>query len=170
MYLFNEFILDKFFRLSLRLTQLEAKIIINKLSKVLEDIFLIRATNEALQFNMKWLEDFGGCCKNIKNEIIFDSEVFITKYLNKNSKMSEKLLFITKLEELRTKKLEDMRYQIHGHDFIELLCFYIRPYLTKEIKNSYNSEIIARNLLVSIHADYLMQETLFQKLLARLSN
>lgn len=84
--------------------------------------------------------------------------------------MSEKLLFITKLEELRIRKLKDMRYQIHGHDFIELLCLYIRPYLRKEIRNSYNSEILAGSLLGCVDADYLMQETLFQKLVARMNN
>jgi glycerol-3-phosphate responsive antiterminator len=170
MYLFNEFILDKFFRLSLRLTKLEAKTVLNKLSQILEEVFLIRATNEALLLNMEWLQDFGGCCQIHKNEIRFDSGIFIQKYLNKNSKMSEKLLFITKLEELRTKKLKDRRYQIHGHDFIELLCLYIRPYLRKEIKNSYNSEILAGGLLGCVDADYLMQETLFQKLFERMNN
>lgn len=170
MYLFNEFILDKFFRLSLRLTKLEAKTVLTKLSQILEEVFLIRATNEALLFNMEWLQDFGGCCQINKNEIKFDSEKFIQKYLNKNSKMSEHILFITKLKELRTKKLKDTRYQIHGHDFIELLCLYIRPYLRKEIKNSYNSEILAGGLLGCVDADYLMQETLFQKLFERMNN
>ena len=169
-YLLNEFILDKFLRLSLRLTEVEAKKIISTLSQILEEIFLIRATNEALQLNMRWLEDFGGCCQVKKNQVIFDSETFIQKYLNKNSKMSEKLLFVNKLKELRTKKLQDMRYQIHGHDFIELLCWFIRPYLRKEIRTSYNSEILAGSLLGCVDADYLAQETLFQKLLTRMGN
>lgn len=169
-YLLNEFILDKFLRLSLRLTELDAKRIINTLSEMLKEIFVIRATNEALQLNMRWLEDFGGCCQVKKNQVIFDSETFIQKYLNKNSRMSEKSLFITTLEELRTKKLKDIRYQIHGHDFIELLCWFIRPYLRKEIRASYNSEILAGSLLGCVDANYLVQETLFKKLLARMGN
>ena len=102
---------------------------------------------------MRWLDDFGRCCQVKKNTVVFDSEIFIQKYLNKKSKMSEKGLFISKLEELRVKKLKDKRYQIHGHDFTELLCWYIKPYLRKEIRASYNSAILAGSLLGCVDAD-----------------
>lgn len=170
MYLFNEVVLDKCLRLGLRLPQPEAGEILNQVSKVLEDLFLIRATNEALGLNMTWLKNFGDCCKlNKKNQIKFDSKSFITKYLNSNSNRSQESGFITKLEELRAKELIEIRYKIHGHDFTELLCWYIRPYLRNEIRSSYNSEILAGSLLGCIDAEKLAQEGLFQNLLARIS-
>ena len=169
MYLFNEVVLDKCLRLGLRLPQPEAGEILNQVSKVLEDLFLIRATNEALKLNMTWLKNFGDCCKlNKNNQIQFDLKTFITKYLNSNSNHSEESSFITKLQELRAKELIEIRYKIHGHDFTELLCWYIRPYLRKEIRNSYNSEILAGNLLACIDAEKLAKEGLFQQLLARI--
>lgn len=77
-----------------------------------------------------------------------------------------------KIEECLTlfKYIVILRYQIHGHDFIELLCWFIKPYLRREIRNSYNPEILAGSLLGCVDADYLVQETLFQKLLARMGN
>ena len=144
MYLFNEVVLDKYLRLGLRLSQPEAGEILNQVSKALEDLFLIRATNEALELNMTWLKNFGDCCKlnKNKNQVQFELKTFITKYLNSNGNSSQESRFITKLEELRAKQLIEIRYKIHGHDFTELLCWYIRPYLRKEIRNSYNSEIL----------------------------
>ncbi|WP_373526159.1 hypothetical protein [Nostoc sp.] len=170
MYIFNKVVLDKYLRLGLRLSQPEAGEILNQVSKVLEDLFLIRATNEALELNMTWLKKFGDCCKLNKNnnQIQFDLKTFITKYLNSNGNRSQESRFITKLEELRAKELIEIRYKIHGHDFTELLCWYIRPYLREEIRNSYNSEILAGSLLGCIDAEKLAQEGLFQNLLARI--
>lgn len=170
MYLFNEVVLDKYLRLGLRLSQPKAREILNQVSRVLEDLFLIRATNEALELNMTWLEKFGDCCKLNKNnnQIQFELKTFITKYLNSNGNRSQESRFITKLEELRAKELIEIRYKIHGHDFTELLCWYIRHYLRKEIRNSYNSEILAGSLLACIDAEKLAQEGLFQRLLARI--
>ncbi len=102
------------------------------------------------------------------NQIQFDLKTFITKYLNSNGNRSQESIFITKLEELRAKELIEIRYKIHGHDFTELLYWYIRPYLRKEIRNSYNSEILAGSLLAYINAEKLAQEGLFQNLLARI--
>ncbi|AVH72444.1 hypothetical protein [Nostoc sp. 'Lobaria pulmonaria (5183) cyanobiont'] len=170
MYLFNEAVLDKCLRLGLGLSQPKAREVLNQLSRVLEDLFLIRDTNEALNLNMRWLDKFGDCCKLNKKDyqVQFELKTFITKYLNSNSNRSQESRFITKLEELRAKKLIEIRYKIHGHDFTELLCWYIRPYLGTEIRSSYNSEILARSLLACIDADKLSQEGLFQRLLARI--
>ncbi|MEH2461249.1 hypothetical protein [Nostoc sp.] len=170
MYLFNEVVLDKYLRLGLRLSQPRAREVLNQVSRVLEDLFLIRATNEALELNMRWLEKFGDCCNLNKknNQIQFDFTTFINKYLNSNRNHSQESIFRIKLEELRAKELIEIRYKIHGHDFTELLCWYIRPYLGKEIKNFCNSEILARSLLACINAETLSQEGLFQRLLARI--
>ena len=169
LYFFNEIILDKFFSLAIGLSQIQAKEALDKLSKVLEDLFLIRATNEALGFNMEWLKEFGNCCKLTGAEIELQSETFIYKYLNKNSKLSQKQLFTDKLQELRTNKIAERRCKIRGHDFIELLCWYIKHYLAKNKRQFYDPEIVAVNLLMCIDAEHLGQETMFQRLLARLS-
>ncbi len=169
MYLFDEEIVSKFLLLNLRLSQPPAQELLNLLAGVLEKLFLIRATNEALQLEMDWLDDFGGCCEISSNGgIDFDSGSFIEKFLNKNSKMKQKSEFMAKLTELRQKKLSEIRYKIHGHDFTELLSLYIKPKLMKNIKSLYNSEIIARGLFTSVDFSKLRQKRLFQNLLWRI--
>lgn len=169
MYLFNEVVLTKFLLLSMRLSEPTAKEVIKQLPPILEELFLIRATNEALRLEMDWLDEFGGCCKRNTDDIIFNSATFIDKLLNKNCKMQQKSEFIAKLEELWNQEISEIRYKMHGHDFTELFCWYIKPYLRKEIKNTYNSEILAGALLGCIDAEKLTQESMFQRLLTRIS-
>ena len=172
MYLFNETVLNKFLLLSLRISELRAIDILNQLSKVLEDLFLIRAAKESLNINITMLDHFGKCCNwnKAKTEFQFDIETYIEKYLNKCSMRLEKSIFVAKIEELRikAKELEDTRYKIHGHDFTELLYLYIKDFLRRELK-SYNAEILAGTLLGSIDAEELSKETMFQSLLIRLT-
>jgi hypothetical protein len=172
MYLFNETVLNKVLLLSLRISELTAINILNQLSKILEDLFLIRAAKESLNINIAMLDNFGKCCNwnKAKTEFQFDIEKYIDKYLDKCSMRSEKSIFVAKIEELRikAKELEDTRYKIHGHDFTELLYLYIKDFLRKEIR-SYNSEILAGTLLGSIDAEELCKETMFQSLLIRLT-
>jgi len=172
MYLFNKTVLNKVLLLSLRISELTAINILNQLSKVLEDLFLIRAAKESLNINITMLDNFGKCCNwnKAKTEFQFDLEKYIDKYLDKCAMRSKKSIFVDKIEELRikSKELEDTRYKIHGHDFTELLYLYIKDYLRKELK-SYNAEILAGTLLGSVDAEELCKETMFQSLLIRLT-
>ncbi|MBD2694962.1 DUF4435 domain-containing protein [Anabaena catenula] len=173
MYLFNEQVLNKLLFLSLRISQLKAENILKELSKVLEDLFLIRATRELLNIDTDMLDNFGKCCNWDKSKIQFqfDLQTYIEKYSNKCSmSLGEKSIFIQTMEELRIKaeKLEDARYKIHGHDFTDVLYLYIKDFLAREIK-SYNSEIIARNLLGCVDPEALTQEEMFNNLLVRLT-
>ncbi|MBO1067620.1 MULTISPECIES: DUF4435 domain-containing protein [Nostocales] len=173
MYLFNETVLNKVLLLSLRISELTAIDILNQLSKVLEDLFLIRAAKESLNINIAMLDNnFGKCCywNKAKTEFQFDIEKYIDKYLDKCAMRLEKSIFVAKIEELRikAKELEDTRYKIHGHDFTELLYLYIKDFLRRELK-SYNAEILAGTLLGSIDAEELSKETMFQSLLIRLT-
>ncbi|GAA6619210.1 hypothetical protein [Scytonema sp. NUACC26] len=169
MYLYNEITIDKFLRLSLRLNQIKTRNVLYQVSKILEKLYLLRATNEAFKLQMEWLDKFEDCCSINANKILFDIEKFIGKYLNKNRRNTQKDLFINKFNELAAKKLVDLRYKMHGHDFNEVLLWYIRPYLRKEIRHSYNSEILAGALLGCIDIEQLAQESLFQKLVSRMS-
>lgn len=173
MYLFNENVLNKLLFLSLRISQLKAENILKQLSKVLEDLFLIRATRELLNIDTAMLDNFGKCCNwdKTKTQFQFDLQTYIEKYSNKCSmSLEEKSIFIQTIEELRIKgeNLEDARYKIHGHDFTDVLYLYIKDFLAREIK-SYNSEIIARNLLGCVDPEELTQEEMFNNLLVRLN-
>lgn len=169
-YLFNEPVLDKFFRLVVRLPDLKAKEVLDRVSYVLEEVFLIRAANQALNLSMTWLE-FTRCCNHSLGNIKFETEVFIERYLNKNSKLTEKEILKDKISELRVNQnsLLDVRHKIRGKDFIEILCFYIKHYLPKDRAKFADPEIVKGSLLGCLNASLLAQENLFQQLLLRIS-
>lgn len=53
MYLFNEIVIDNFLRLVVRVPLIKANEVLGRLSKVLEELFFLRATNEVLTLGMK---------------------------------------------------------------------------------------------------------------------
>jgi hypothetical protein len=57
---------------------------------------------------------------------------FIERYLNKNNMISEKASFAAKFSELQSNHLTEIRYKIRGKDFIELIAWYIKPYLSRK--------------------------------------
>lgn len=173
MYLFNEAVIDKFLHLVLCTSKISANQLLDKLSPVLIELFLIRATShQALQWGMKWLS-FERCSQLKKdNTIQFDEEEFINRYLNSNNKWSDKSRFLEKLEELRlsSSSLLDRRYKIRGHDFIEVLHWYIKRSLKIDKGNVIEAEskAIGGSLLGCVELERLKQEKLFKQLLARM--
>ncbi len=77
--------------------------------------------------------------------------------------------FISKIAELGTNDLLDIRYKIRGKDFIDLLCLYIKDYLPKIRQKFSDPEVVRGSLLGCLDADLLSQEYLFQQLLVRVA-
>jgi hypothetical protein len=173
MYLFDSNIIEKFLRLALRKDDLEAVKIIKNIGPILEEFFLFKAANQSLSYGMKCLESktLKGCFKKIRKggQLEFNSKDFVDKYLHKNNRNSDKIAFLDKVKELRNKNISEIRNKIRGHDFIELFCWYIEPYLPENKKAFRESEIVLGTLLCCLDVDYLMQEKLFQELTRRVS-
>jgi len=172
MYLFDSNIIEKFLRLALHKDDLEAVNILKNISPILEEMFLLRAANESLSYGMEWFSSASlrRCFKRRKGgQIEFDSNDFVDKYLNKNNRTSEKIVFLDKVKELRNKNISEIRNKIRGHDFIDLFCWYIEPYLPKNKKGFSEPEIVFSTLRCCLDVDYLMQEKLFQELTRRVS-
>ncbi|MEG4215865.1 DUF4435 domain-containing protein [Microcoleus sp. Pol14C6] len=172
MYLFDSNIIEKFLRLAVRKDDLKAVNIIKNISPILEEMFLLRAANQSLSYGMKWLslKALKSCFKRSKSgQLEFDSNGFVDKYLHDNNRNSDKIAFLDKVNELRNKNISEIRKKIRGHDFIDIFCWYIEPYLPKNKKGFSEPEIVLGNLLCCLDVDYLMQEKLFQELTRRLS-
>ena len=172
-YLFDSNIIEKFLRLALRKDDLEAVNILTNIYPILEEMFLLRAANQSLSYGMEWLlpSALKSCFKKIRKgaPLEFDSKDFVDKYLHKNKRNSDKIAFLDKVNELRNKNISEIRNKIRGHDFIQLFCWYIEPYLPKDKKGFSDPEIVFSTLLCCLDVDYLMQETLFQELTRRVS-
>lgn len=174
MYWFHEKAIRKFLRVILYNGDMKPDRILNILSPVLIELFLIRAANQIFDFGIEVLKNFGDCCKLKGNAISFDAKKYITKYLDKGTKRAEEKNFIDKIDELRNyakKNILDTRLKMHGHDFGELLCWYIKQYLAKNKRHLHDPKTI-ESLLFACGDDWelLESETLFKTLLSRLSS
>ncbi len=171
MYLFDHNIIQKFFNLALNIDNLKAVNILKNIAPILEEIFLLRAANESLGYGMEWLESksFKRSFKQESGHLKFDSHHFVNKYLQKNKRISDQISFLDRVEELRRKNLLEIRNKIRGHDFIQILCWYIDDYVPRNKKGFTDPDIAFGALVCCLTVDYLMQEKLFQELTRRLS-
>ena len=170
MYLFNPNIIDKLLGLALNLSYLKAENILQNISPILEEIFLLRTANESLNFSMTWLET-----KSFKRHfdfkkgrsMSFNSNNFIDSYLQKNGKYLHKNVYLEKLEELKQNNISEIKNKIRGHDFIQIFCWYIEDYLSSSKKDFAEPNTLFSALLCCLEMNHLMQEHLFQKLITR---
>jgi hypothetical protein len=165
MYCFNEEVLGRFFRLFVRKSEYTPGDFISSILIVLQEGFLMRATNEELGCCLTWLE-IEGQCKVKKRQTEFDSESFVKKYLNKSAKLNLLADFNKQLSIFREQLAgTDVRHSINGHDFIGMLAKYVSKAMRN--KNLADRDVIERQLISNLDYDKLSEEPLFKVLLAR---
>ncbi len=158
MYSFNETTLDKFFTVYCNKTNWPAGAIIRSLASMLQELFLLRLANEVLGWEMRFLEKLP-CMVVVGWAIEFDSEEFLRRYLNKNDRMSVMDEFSRVVNSYRGQLGGDPRCQIQGHDFVEVLCWFLRQ---KGVAGDVaNARIVGRVLVVSLSAEQLEGTQLF---------
>jgi hypothetical protein len=166
MYLFTEQSISKFITLCCHRTDWPVDTIMESLSSVLQELFAYRFANEELSWGMDWLN--GSTCMEINGwQIVFDSKEFVARFLNKNKRGRTKRDFLTAVAKLRKTFMSDPRYQMHGHDFIESLAWYLRAKNIRGQKATPESVLLC--LTMSVNSQNLNQERMFQRLVGRLS-
>ncbi len=164
MYLFEEEHIGKFFSIVLSGFHVSPGALIVCFSLVLTELFLIRLANEVLQSNMT-LVKFHRCCTLDGNNIIFDIDEFVTRYLHSNSKHELREKLLATIEDYRTKLDADPRFNIHGHDFINLMSWYLRR---KGVASPLSDpEVVERSLFGCIESQGLINYPMFKTLLTR---
>jgi len=164
MYLFSAETVDKFFNGFLFGFAFSSEEVLCALKETLQEVFLIRLANLVLEWNLTWLS-FERCCVAEGARIQFDREDYIGRYLNNNSVVCKKKEFITTVEALRDKLLPDPKFQMHGHDFIELLCWFIKKHSIKA--ELARPGVVRRSLSLCVSHDELAKESFFLQLLGR---
>ena len=100
-------------------------------------------------------------------EIKFDRTDYMTRYLSKNNGHSHQSIFDKTVNDYRELQLQDPRQQMHGHDFLELLAWYIR----KTYSMQHFSEVSLKSaLMASLEASKLASEILFVNMLRRVES
>jgi len=164
MYLFNENCMDKYFRLCLQRCPINIKEPMDCLSKVLQEVFLIRLANKLLGLNMTWIT-FDRCCKVYDSGIFFDVNDYITRYLNSNGWPVAKKEFVGFIKDWKPSLKTDCRCQINGHDLIDLLSWFLSKHGID--MNLYDTDVVYRSLLGCVAMEDLKNEMFFNNLLSR---
>jgi hypothetical protein len=164
MYFFSEPVLEKFIGITLKGLAVSPSLVIKNMAQVLQRLFVIRLSNEKLQWGMSFptLETLKKYFKWTKTKIEFDEHDFIKSYLMKNGKAMRIAEFECVMQAC-TKQLDaDVRHNIRGHDFSwALFC------LAKKIKQDigYSKWQAMESALVGcVEMEFVENEHLFRRL------
>lgn len=120
MYFFDPVIIDKLVSVYCYRSNWPIRELVDGLAEILQEFFLYRYANEKLGWSMAWLENI--VCVQLQDwTLSLDHGDYIKRYLNKNGRMADLDIFREKIEDLRPSLRADRRYQMHGHDFVDLL-------------------------------------------------
>lgn len=98
-------------------------------------------------------------------QVKFDAETYYQRLLSKNAKLAEKTIFLAKISELRCVLKSEARYQMHGHDFAEILAWYLRGKGIK--KQSITASNLNRLLATALEHTSLVNSPAFKMLVSR---
>jgi len=152
------------FRLGIRRIPCPIKTLLVNFAEVLQEVFLIRAANERLGWKMRWI-DFVSCC-DIKNDlVVFNRYKFIESYLNNANKNKKSEKFIRVCEELRSINVKSFKHRIRGHDFHELLGWYISKRAGKKGNKYRDPDIVRTAIVTAANAELVIDTEPFRTLL-----
>lgn len=164
LYFCFEYVLEKCFMVGIGRLPCDASALLTNLAHVLQEVFCIRAANEKLGWGLRWI-DFTPCCRIENVQVMFDRTRFITRYLSANSRLRDSGEFNVVCEQLRNVEVEDFRHRIHGHDYLQLVGWYISR-LIRRGGHKYGDPMIVRAMIFSaIDVNLLAKEELFKELL-----
>ena len=162
MYTYNKILLSKLLLLGFNIPESEFKPLCSSMSLVLKELFVIRASNEALGWSMS-LVPFTRCCNVAGSTIVLQKTDFIERCLNSASRMRDRHQFESVYENLLGVKLDDLKKGVHGEDYLELLGWYLHNHCGWQGYRRGERSIL-RNLLPMLDAEALSKETLFSQL------
>ena len=124
LYLWRKRTVQKLISLVLGGFPISANQLMADLVRILQEVFLLRLTNVALGWNMKWIpfEKY----VYISSNITFSFDRFRDAYLKKNSRWHQRTDFDQKLVDIRTRLQEDARRRIRGHDLMDVLYYAVK--------------------------------------------
>jgi len=164
MYAFNAPMVGKLLRMLAPRAKVTGAEVLRRITELLQTMFALRLANHELGFGLTWLSHKKCTCLK-KGEAQFDFEDYVVRYLNAGGKRAHATIFGDRVREIRRRFLPDVRVQIRGHDFIEVLAWY----LCKSFKSckDLTPDLLKSLLMVQFTAESLESEGLFTALLER---
>lgn len=97
------------------------------LQEVVRELYLMRLSDRELGWSMEWVA-LSRCLSKSGERIEIDSEDYIRKLLQKNSKMGELEAFKDTLSKWRPIAIGDHRLTVRGHDLVDIIAWTVQKF------------------------------------------
>ena len=162
LYTYDEDLLKKVLWLGFNVPETEIPPLLDSMSPILQDLFIVRAANQRLNWGMT-LVPFTRCCKIDGQRVIFDKNDFVDRCLNSSARRHERSIFDELFEELQGVCVSDPKERIHGDDYFELIGWYLGQRWNWQGYRRRERSIMA-NLMAALDDRNLSDENLFLQL------
>jgi hypothetical protein len=165
MYGFRADFITRFIRIGSPNINLRGEDVLTHISDVLEKLFSFRIANYTLGWGLKWISPDKECTLQ-RGGVTFNEVIYARKYLNTKGRSRQAAEFWEAVNELRSCFGENHRIQIRGHDFVDLLAWYLKKCSYRAF-HTYSGESVRHSLLCQLRTDDLTPERLFHTLLGK---
>lgn len=162
---FHAEVLDRFLSLFIRRRIMEPTQLIDALAPVLEEVFFVRAADRTLQLGAGSLPPSRCCAAGAPGLLEFDRDDYLQRYLGRVAAISRLDEVRQEIQRLRQTSSEGRVRLMHGDDFLDLLCWTLRPFVRD--RRLVQPPVAHRALMASLEVSHLDTLTMFQSLLCR---
>lgn len=164
MYLFTAEALDKFFRVALRV-DLRGEEAVEVLGPALRELFCLRAASIRLGWGLSWISPTR--CMELQGELVaFNREEYLVRYLR--SRLPERETFESVVDALRNELGRDPRKSGRGHDFIEILGWFVKSRVGSwKLRRLDEPQALAAALLASMDTEAWRRTDFFTEVRSR---
>jgi len=168
-YLFKDLHLQKFLDLTIHKYPTQALSILRSLTPALRQMFAVRIACHILRWGVE-LVDFTESCVITATGIDTQLDKYKEKIINKARRWNERAEFDTIVAKYLTMDLGDDRLQIHGHDYMKMLGWYlVKLGVRHDVEDLCRSKAIESIMFLGLEPDDLSAEVLFRTLLSRVA-
>lgn len=160
---FDVDVMERFLCLFIRRRVAEPVQLLHAMEPVLEDIFLVRAADRSLGLHAGALSFAKSCTVGAPDLVEIDLDHYLRSYLSRIGEGFRLDEFRDEMERLRGVAGKRGVRLIHGHDFVDLLCWTLRPYVNDQ--RLVQPLIAHRALMTSLRLDEVDRLPMFGKLL-----
>lgn len=165
LYAFDPRVLRKFLSLNVgKPFPKSASAVIAEISAPLEELFLVRLANFQLQWNLQSVS-WEKSCKLTNAGMSLSLNDYLTRYLNKNRRASQRKQILAMIQRWRKKMGAEPRHQINGHDMTQMLSWYIAEHRGF---SRLDDAVLTRSLLSCIELETWGGYPMFKALLQRI--
>lgn len=160
-YCFNEEVLEKILLGYPSKQPQDYEVFLENLAEILSELFLIRFAKNKLHKGKKYIAFDDKKYLTFKNKILkLDRDKYLQNYFSNKKEIIDEIKLL--IEDKKKSLPKDIRQIIHGHDFEDLLQFYLR------IRRNDKERVFQKSLYSALEYETLRKEKLFQELLEKL--